>query len=193
MEKNNNQRIIFNLPEEITLVRVIDEILKNNGLEESNKEFFNKSIKGKEPRAIIIRDAAITIVEKRVSEKKIIELLAKHIETSQETAQKITEDIKQKLVPHAKIVPMGEQKIPSKISTQEIILEKIRRKMSEEKPPEKSQQGETPPGAKKIEVKDVDKNAEKLKQEREEIDKPGTVGEGLQHKGQTDRYREPIE
>ena len=50
MEKINNQRIVFNLPEDTTIVEVIDEILKNNGLEENNKEFINKLKQEKEPK-----------------------------------------------------------------------------------------------------------------------------------------------
>ena len=39
MDKNN-KRIIFDLPEEVAMVDIIDEILKDNGLAESDEEFF---------------------------------------------------------------------------------------------------------------------------------------------------------
>ena len=91
------------MPEEISMVDVIEEILNRNELQETSEEFFNKDIKGIEPRKIIIRDAAISIFQKKIPENKLVELLEKHLETSKETAQKIVSEIKQKLIPYAKV------------------------------------------------------------------------------------------
>ena len=77
--KKQKERIFFNLPEETTLVSVIDEILKSHDLEENDEEFFNKDTNGIEPRLLIVRDAAIVMAEKKIPEKKVVDLLKKQL------------------------------------------------------------------------------------------------------------------
>jgi hypothetical protein len=84
---------------------MILDILKNHGLEESDAEYFNKSIKGQEPRFMIIRAAAITILQKKIPEQKLIELLEEHLEIPKNTAEKILSDTKEKILPELKIYP----------------------------------------------------------------------------------------
>ena len=219
MEKNKKQRIILDLPGETTMVEVIEDILKNNGLEESDDDYFYKSIKGEESRFIVMRDACFVIAKRKIPEDKLLEILAEHLETSKETAEKILSDIKQKLIPFAKWVPIitEEEKRKSEIkaeSTQDIILEKIRKSAVAEKssPSTPKQLGVNPVKSaspvgeavpretgqfnqvKKVEIKDVDKNAEKMKVEREALTQKNTIGSEVQNKGKTnDPYREPVE
>ena len=190
MEKNKNKRIIFDLPEEITTGDVIYAILKDNGLEESKKEYLEKSVKGKETRLAIIRDAALTMVQKKIPDKKLAELLAKHLETSEKTTENLIADIKQKLIPYAKeiLVPEEEERVIPKLSTQEVILEKIRSNT----PPEQTPTLPTEK-VKNIDIKNVEENAEKLKKGRATKRKENIVEQELQRKEQSDKYRELAE
>lgn len=194
MKKNLNQRMAFVLPEGVTVVDVIDEILTNNNIGESDDEYFNKSAQGKEPRLLITRDAAVVLFEKKVPENKLVELLAKHLETSKETAQKIIADIKQKLIPYAKKVPLveGKPKATAEPTAQELLIEKIKGGGNTEYRTQKTEEQDETVGVKKVEVKDVEESAEKLKQQREESAKSGTTG-GAIRKGQPDPYREATE
>jgi len=163
MDKSNNKKIIFELPEELILFRVIFDIIKNNGIKESKAEALNKEVNGKDSMFKIVADTAYVVAEKKIPEKKLVELLEKHLETSKETAEKILSDIKEKLIPYAKEVsPTEDEKENSQdFSAQELILEKIRNNpyqkqtipLSEE-PIEK---------VKNIEIKNVEENADKLK------------------------------
>lgn len=198
MEKDKNKRIIFALPGDVTTAEVMNAILKGNGLEESKREYLEKSIQGEETHLTIIRDATFVLAKKRVPEKKLVEILAQHLKTSQQVAEKVVADIQQKLTPYAKeiTIPKEEEKekIVEELSTQELLIEKIKQGISNDNkvtskeylPPES-----LPETIKKIDVEDVEKNAEELKKKREETAKPGTVG--AQGKEQEDKYREPIE
>ena len=72
MQKEINKRIIFNIPGDTTLVDILEDILRNNGLTESDEEYFNTSQQGKEPRLLIIRDAMLILIQNKVPEKKVI-------------------------------------------------------------------------------------------------------------------------
>ncbi|MDO8530299.1 MAG: hypothetical protein Q7S10_02750 [bacterium] len=148
MTKSSSQQIVFNLSEDVTLLEVIKNILENNNLKESDEDFFNKDKRGKEPRAIIIKGAAVSVFEKKVPEKKIVEFLAKHLEVSEETAEKIVGDIKQKLIPFAKIVDTEKE-------------EEIQ-KAAEPHPEIKIDREKIIPFVKKVETKNVEENAKKM-------------------------------
>ena len=103
--KKNNPKIDFALPEDTSLVDVIYDILEKNNIKQSDEEFIDKVIQRKEEsRVVIIRDAAVTVFQKKISESKVVELLQKHLETSKEIAEKIVADIKEKLIPYAQII-----------------------------------------------------------------------------------------
>lgn len=185
MEKNN-KRIIFNLPEDITIVDAINDILKSNGLEESDEEYLKKSQKNEDTHLTIIKNAAIAIYQKKISEKKLTELLEEHLETSKETAEKIVNNIKEKLIPYVKTLNLEEEKE----TTQE--------------PLESPEEEKLQPGAKKVDITNVEENAEnvpkykKLSGEKENTttkEKIKKVAENkfVQEKRGPDPYREPIE
>src|SRR5260221_1352002 len=111
MEKILNQRLIFELPEETTIVEVIENILESNNIKEDDDEYFDKVIRDEETRNIIIRDAAITIFEKKISDKKVVDLLAAHLGISKETAEKIVVEIKEKLIPFAKMADFEKENL----------------------------------------------------------------------------------
>ena len=199
---NNNKKIIFDLPEDITIINVIDEILKNNGLAESAQEFLDRDDNNEEPRLIIVRDAALTMAEKKVPENKITELLQEHLKTSKETAEKIVNDINQKLIPYAKIIDLEitKQATDQKENFQEELLNKIKSINASTPKPEEVKEEKTPtPYDKKPEITDVEKNAEKIKQERKPIvTQNPVINKPIEEKINTqnikpDKYKEPIE
>jgi len=110
MDPKITEKIIFALPENISLINLMDEILKYNNLEESDEEYVNKLDKGIEPRLIIVRDAAIIIAQKKFPEKKVAEFLAQHLKTSHETAEKIITEINEKLIPYARTIDLEQKK-----------------------------------------------------------------------------------
>jgi hypothetical protein len=196
---------------------VILDILKNNGLEESDEDYYNKSVNGKEPRFDIVKDTAVTIAQKKISEKKLVELLQKHLETSQSTAQKIVADIKEKLLPLLKIYP--EEKFSDPVF-REKVSEEIFGHEEESGPEIKKRtdellqrirpnqnistqnQEELSSYDKKVEIKNVEENAKNMQQKgiqrpketqgSEEQKKVKTVIPPDQKKGPDD-YRETID
>lgn len=197
MEKNN-KKIIFDLPGETVLVDVFDEILKNNGLEETTDDFLKSIENNQEPRVLILIDSAKVIFQKKISEEKTVELLQKHLKTSKEVAEKIVTNIKQKIIPYAKEVSTGEyekeQRANLKLSSQEIILKKIK-----ENTPIEQYDSLSEEKVKIVEIKDVDKNARNMKKftRGTDIVAPKTsvvedLGDQLKNK-KHDVYREPIE
>jgi len=200
-------RIIFDLPENIVAIEVIGEILKNNGLEESSKEFFNKSIKGIEPKKNIVRDAAIALFEKKIPEEKLSNLLTKHLETSKETAEKIIQNVKERLIPYAKEVEEDTETTRStedNTTTQKVILEKIQEKTLEQKLQEKPKEEPLPPGVKKPGNTNVEQNAKLMEKksipivDQDLVENKGekkviTVIEKKEEPNPLDTYREPVE
>ena len=200
-------RIIFDLPENIVAIEVIGEILKNNGLEESSKEFFNKSIKGIEPKKNIVRDAAIALFEKKIPEEKLSNLLTKHLETSKETAEKIIQNVKKKLIPYAKEVKDDTEQTgatENNTSTQKIILEKIQKNLLEKKLQQKPKEEPLRPGVKKPENTNVEQNAKLMEKksipivDQDLVENKGekkviTVIEKKEEPNPLDTYREPVE
>ena len=104
MNKINNKRVIFDLLDDNTIVDITEGILKNNNLEESNEEYFKKATTGQEPRARIIRDTALVMVQKKIPEEKLVELLEKHLEIKKNVAENIIKEINEKLIPFAKVI-----------------------------------------------------------------------------------------
>jgi len=198
MEKNN-QRIVFILPGDAIITEMIFSILKSNGLEESPTEAYNKSTHGKDSRLTILRDAALTIVQKKVSEEKLVELLQKHLETSKENAEKIIQDIKEKLIPYAKTTSGENNNVENqKEKYREDLLKKIQANKNILSP----QEEKTPlPYYKKLAIEDVEENAESMRKEgknimTEEKDKLNKKIENNKQPPQnttSDTYREPIE
>ncbi|MSU54880.1 MAG: hypothetical protein EXS48_03580 [Candidatus Staskawiczbacteria bacterium] len=186
-----NNKISFIIPEETSMAEIIDKILKNNGLEESDEDFFDKTIGDIESNIAIIRDATITTAKNKLPESKVIELLQTHLNIPKQTAEKILQDIKQKLIPFAKIKDVGINEGKEKF--REELLNKIRDNVSPTGPEIKL--GIPAPYEKKPPVIDVEKNAGIIKQERKPIasqpekSTPPTPPQEIK----PDTYREPIE
>ncbi len=69
---NQNQRVTFLLPGDITIIDVISDILKKNGLEETSDEFCKKLDRKEVPRLSIRRNAARERAKNKLSEKYYI-------------------------------------------------------------------------------------------------------------------------
>ncbi len=172
----NNQRIIFLLPEDVTMDEIIFSILKNNELEETSEEACEKSIKGELSRLIIIRDVARDLAEKKVSERDLIQSLRNQLEIPEEKAEKLVSNIKERIIPFAKEVMETESNMPQKESN---IATKI-------KPPIGTIQEEI---IKREVIKPLLKTPQRIK-------KPPVLEKGKEVKEfpkKSDAYREPIE
>ena len=157
-------------------VDIILDILKSNNLLENSEESIKKERAGREPRIEIIRDAAITIKEQKIPDAKTAELLADHLGVPHETAKKIVEEIRQKLLSDSEKKPAQEVKnAPQKPSQQPSQKEKI-----------------IPFIGKKIEIKSSEKQAITPPPNQEER-KVKTVIPQEQEKKGPDDYREIIE
>lgn len=163
--ENNKARIDFEIPggESRSLLEVIYEILRDNNLWPPKKEDL-KNLNSGESYAITIRDAAVIMYKKRIPEEKIVELLQKHLKTSPETTQKIIVSIKQRILPYAREVS------PNDNTTKKDPLSNT---------------------VKKVDVADVEKNAEELQRKRDLQMQENSTGQELSQK-KIDQYREPL-
>jgi len=170
---NQNQKIIFTEDP----IDIILDILKKNGLEETIKDINNKIKKGETSRFSVISRAAKDIASGQIMDKNFFTLIGKQLATSEESAKKIIEDIKTKLVPLTTKIIVGENKIPAEESPSSFI----------KKAPDIS----------------VEENAEKMKKVPKKIKKTETEGvdeipkeikpPAMPKSSGPDAYREPIE
>ena len=116
----------FDFPENTTLDKAIDEILKRNKLEKGNDETLGKTLQEVESKAVIIEHAALTIIKKIIPENKLVEFLEKHLEASNETARKIVKDINQTIIPFAKTTNSQGDEETSAVETEETKKEAFR-------------------------------------------------------------------
>jgi len=190
--EQKNLRVIFTQEADLALV----DILKENDLQESDEEFFNKLENNQEPKETITRGAVATIARKTIPDEKTIELLTKHLDISHEKAEKIVYDIKEKLLPLLKIYPdekFDDYNFREKVSEeifgsentvieyekedfQKELLNKIKGGAAEiassrlSDAPRNDEQEEIPePNIKNVPVADVDKNAEEIKTQRQGV------------------------
>lgn len=185
--ETNNKQIIFDFPDNISIIDIINNILKNNGLQESYETWLEKDTGNEESKTYIIKDAALVIFEKKIPEEKLVQLLQKHLETTKTIAEKVITDIKEKIIPYVKeeFIQLPQEKYLS--PTQKLIIEKIKYnpQIKKDLPLEET--------IKDIKIKSVEENAEILKKERENKIKIDKVAQSSQNKIQTDKYKENIE
>ena len=160
----------------------------------------NKISQDKESRAFIIKDATLVILQKKVPEKKLVEFLEKHLETSKETAEKIVQDIKTKLIPFAKISSAEDLAIENqKEKYREDLLKKIN---TNRNIPTTNEEEKAPlPYYKKTDIADVEKNSENMSregkniitEEKSKFQKRAEENKELPQNTIPDTYREPVE
>lgn len=109
MTNNNDENCEIIFEGESDPMDIISEILKNNGLEETDEEYLEKTDQGKTPKTDIIYSTTKDLFRGKVSEKDLISSLKSQLETSEETAKNIVLDIKKRLLLMAKKVASSEQ------------------------------------------------------------------------------------
>jgi len=154
-------KIYFELPDDVSVIKAGYEILEENQIQEKHEEWMNKLKNKEDTYALIIVDTAEALFTKKIQEDKLTELVTKHLSTTKDIAQKIILDIKEKILPYAKIIGPEE--------------------LGEEKPL----------GVKKVEIGNVEKNAEIIQKKKTSNIAGGTIGENVQRKGD-DKYREQV-
>ena len=212
MTKQKSNNIIIPLDEKSEAVLL--EIIKKNNLEENDEQAFEK-IKAHKPlnETVVIKLTRDLIVG-RISAKEFAESLHRKLNISIEKTKMIAKDIINNLIPLLEKIPEDrledynrkkklsevqeeieeKQKLPSKSSTQDIILEKIRQSA----PVQIVEEQKPAIGVKKVKIKDVEENAERIKKEKkwgrektgEEVKKSA---ENIEKKEESDDYREAIE
>jgi len=93
---NIRSTIDFSFPDDKSVVEVINEILKKNGLGQSFEDLETH----KESNIKMIHDASLVLFHKRMSEDTVSALLAKHLNTSAEKVKNIVAEIKVKIIPY---------------------------------------------------------------------------------------------
>jgi|SRR3989344_68237 len=152
-------------------------------------------------------------------DEQIVKIISKDImENLVPLLDKVSEDKLQEYNRKKRLTERIEEEYPLEPSIQELLIEKIKQGIPDDKtitedvptvpvtkevnpfmnsPPTGTSDtqgtGGIPNEVKKLEVKDVEENAEELQKQREETAKSGTFGGELQRKGQSDKCREATE
>ncbi len=133
MEKSN-QRLIFDLPEDVSSAKIISDILQKNGVAEDT--FEDLSDKERTPKIVIISRAIENFFGKTVSEQKMAELFQDELKITKETALQIVNDLKTKLIPFArKITIPADGKIIAKVVPPKFELPTISENIPKEERP----------------------------------------------------------
>jgi len=178
--QKKTQEITFDLPEDTILIDVIDEILKNNNLEETAENFFNLL---DDSHTLIIQNTAIAMVEKVDSQTAITEDLTKKLGITQQTAEKIIMEINQKLIPYAKIINPEEETRHLQVVSGAREIEPTIKKVNHINVEENAKIN--------AETKKFTDEVKRISQENR--DKKFNVGKFSEEKKGSDQYREPIE
>lgn len=117
LEKNQNQVVVFS---EDT-APVISEILRKYDLEETDDETFEKLEKGIPLRGEVILNITEEITLGTTSTQELTSSLQKNLNIPKEIAEKLTEDIKRKLIALAQKVPKEDLE-PEEGTTEETVL-----------------------------------------------------------------------
>ena len=192
INNNQNQKIYFPNPNEIIMT-----ILEKNNLKETIEEAIEKIEQKKDCRINIIYNISRDFAEGKILEKDFATHIQKQIESSAQTAENLAKDIKEKLLPLAIKVNIGETE---KIETEKPIIVKPVRLINEthdvnEKNDEASQIAEKLPitGENRSERKKINrKNTEEIGEMQENGEIPKIKEIKRQPKKQ-DSYLEPIE
>ncbi len=93
---------------------IIEEILEKEGLSEDNKEFFRKVKKGGKPNIQILAELVSYRGKGDLSKEEFPVSIKLELNTTLEKAEKIAQELENKLIPRAKT--MGEKEEKSKKS-----------------------------------------------------------------------------
>lgn len=114
MEEQKSIRIIFTNKADL----ILDGIIKNFQLEENVDEFAKRLSQGKLSKNVIISNLSKDFAKGILSEKDLINSLQKDLEISSTTAEQISKEIINKLIPLLEKVP--EEKLTDPVSREEV-------------------------------------------------------------------------
>lgn len=150
MSDQKNLRIIFTDKADV----VFDDIVKAYGIQETDEEFYDYIESDGESREMILRDTVEVMARQMISEKKLAGFLAKYLGISEEIAEKIIIDFKTRLMPLVLIYP--DEKFDDPAFSEEVSKKVFEDRVKWVSPP--------PPIIKKVEIVNVEENAEKIKE-----------------------------
>jgi len=96
MPNNKNKKSFAIFPENNAFI--IKEILKDHGLEESNKDILEKHKKGKESHGAILAAIGLKCYQENLSNDKLINLIKTNLNTDIKTAKSISKDLNKKIL-----------------------------------------------------------------------------------------------
>lgn len=191
MIEQNNIRIIFTEKADLYL----EQIIKNFNLEESFEESAKRNREGKLFNVVIVNHLVRDFAKEIISEKELIDSIQKEMEVSRQTAETISKDIVNNLVPLLEKIP--EEQLKKQPFIEQAPLENLETSepVIKIKPPIGiPQTGEAykPDDNKKDFIIKKPEKADKPLEKKEEIKKPLKQVE-KRIKKQNDSYREPTE
>lgn len=192
MENQQKQRIIFSEKADM----VLEDIIKKYNLGENDDEIIKRLSEHKPSSIVIIDEITKNFVQQNLSEKDLITALQKDLGVSQQTAKKMSEDIKNNLVPLLEKVPEIEFEKPT-IGMKTMPAIPIREDLTISEanlPPYQKKPLEIP--SEEIIRKNIEnfKNTEQVPEtEKPVVKKPFEKEKPKPSQKSSDTYREPIE
>ena len=189
------QRIIFDVPGEITVAQIISDILKKNGVMlDTVEDLFNEK---KLPKITVAINTTKDLFDKKIAEDKMSGLFQEQFQIPKESAISIIKELKEKIIPFGKKIELDSidklevQKIPESGTTGEnnIISNKLKTLIN-------MGNGKDVLTLPTNELINKNNIPEKKTQRIKKIIKPGTITQNeVPAKKSTgpDAYREPIE
>jgi len=102
--ENNNQRIIFDTPEDIDPTEIMFDILKKNGVTDAEADFIRSP---EESKFLIFSNAVKDFFDKKLLEKGLIDMLRNKLKITEGNATEMAKEIKEKLIPFARKVAVA--------------------------------------------------------------------------------------
>jgi len=100
---NNNQKIVV-FENVKNLNDIIAQILESNGLKETFEDYLKKIDQKEEPWADIIYESTKNLVSGNITNEEFLSLIKKQLNVNRESAKNILGEIREKLVPTARIL-----------------------------------------------------------------------------------------
>jgi len=94
-----NKNKIFSFEYKIDFLKVIMEILKNNGVEEGLEEYFEKKRQGQNPYIKTLYKSVEDMVIGNKTDNEFLSIIKKEINVSDDVAKNILKEVKEKIVP----------------------------------------------------------------------------------------------
>lgn len=110
MAIKNYKTILYSPNENTSSISVVSDFLKDNGIEETEDQIFEKIEKDENSFAVIVRKAVIDFFDKKITEKELIPMLAEKLNIQKNNSKKLVEGIKIKLLPMIKQVEILEDR-----------------------------------------------------------------------------------